>query len=83
MATSVRKQLKKNVIDEVQYHNKPLALAMLTIFLWGPFWGATALLFYFAKINPEAAASYDATAVKAHVEQQLIEFNQFTAPEPD
>ncbi len=83
MATSVKKQLKGNVIDEVQYHNKPLALAMLTIFLWGPFWGATALLFYFAKINPEAGAHYDATAVKAQVERQLIDYNQFTAPEPD
>ncbi len=83
MATQVEKQLKKNVLDEVQYHNKPLALAMLTIFLWGPFWGATALLFYLAKINPEARASYDVTATKAKVEQQLIQFDQFTAPEPD
>ncbi len=83
MATKVERELKKNVLDEVQYKNKPLALAMLTIFLWGPFWGATALLFYLAKINPEAKASYDVTATKAKVEQQLIEYNQFTAPEPE
>ncbi len=83
MATSVHNELKKNVLDEVQYKNKPLALAMLTFWLWVPFWGMTALLFYLAKINPEAGAHYDATAVKAQVEQQLIEYNQFTAPEPD
>ncbi len=57
MATHVEKQLKKNVIDDQQYHNKPLAIAMLVLFLWGPFIGMTLTLFYLSR-NPEVQAEW-------------------------
>ncbi len=74
MATSVRKQLKRNVIDEVQYKHKPLALAMLTIFLWGPFVALTITLFYLTR-HTDVRAPYEMTqAQHDKVVKQLVDY---------
>ncbi len=81
MATQVEKQLKKNVIDEVQYHNKPLALAMLTIFLWGPFISLTLTLFYLTR-HTDVKAPYEMTQEQHdRVVQQLIDYKHNVADE--
>ncbi len=74
MATTVQQQLKKNVIDEVQYHNKPLALAMLTVFLWGPFVACTLILFYLTR-HPDVPSPYHMSeAHRELIQKQLIDF---------
>ncbi len=66
MATKVEKELKKNVLDDVRYRHKLLAICVLTLFLWGPFVGLSITLFWLTR-HTHAQAVY--VLPKAHVEK--------------
>ncbi len=71
MATKVEKELKKNVLDEVRYKHKGLALFMLTLFLWGPFVGLSLTLFWLTR-HPNVQAPYKWPQARMEmVKQQL------------
>ncbi|MCD8301886.1 MAG: hypothetical protein LUC44_02570 [Prevotellaceae bacterium] len=72
MATKVEKELKKNVLDEVHYKHKGLALFMLTLFLWGPFVGLSLTLFWLTR-HPYAQAPYEMP--KEHIEKVMKQLN--------
>ncbi|MCD7721113.1 MAG: hypothetical protein LUI09_02675 [Prevotellaceae bacterium] len=72
MATLREKELKKNVLDEVRYKHKGLALFMLTLFLWGPFVWLSLTLFWLTR-HTDSQAPY--VLPQSHIEKVCGQLN--------
>ncbi len=72
MATKVEKELKKNVLDDVRYKHKRLAISVLTLFLWGPFVGLSLTLLWLTR-HPHAQASYETP--RSYIEKVMNQLN--------